>query len=90
MLKRAGRRCRCYDEMDCYGRSKGGLGSSKTWAKTQSEGGIMSANCKTNPVRACGGRHSPAVPITRSVRSADMDSHPPARCRTTATSIAST
>ena len=39
----------CYDEMDCWGRSKGGLGSSKSWKKTSSMGGIMSADCASNP-----------------------------------------
>lgn len=55
-------KCRCYDEMDCWGRSNGGLGSSKTWAKTASEGGIMSANCKTNPVCSWCMRCPPASP----------------------------
>jgi len=39
----------CYDEMDCYGRSQGKLGSSKTWAPTSAMGGIMSADPTSNP-----------------------------------------
>jgi len=39
----------CYDEVDCLGRSHGGLGSSKDWAPTSSIGGIMSDNCTVNP-----------------------------------------
>ena len=39
----------CYDEEDCWGRSKTNLGSSKNWAKTSSMGGIMSDDCDTNP-----------------------------------------
>lgn len=40
---------RCYDKLDCWGRSNGNLGSSTKWAPTSSMGGIMSDNCKTNP-----------------------------------------
>ena len=39
----------CYDEVDCWGRSFTGLGSSKNWPQNVSAGGIMSANCKVNP-----------------------------------------
>lgn len=39
----------CYDEMDCYGRSFGGLGSSSKWPKTSQMGGIMSSDCSSNP-----------------------------------------
>jgi hypothetical protein len=39
----------CYDEIDCWGRSSGNLGSSKNWPKTGSLGGIVSSNCTVNP-----------------------------------------
>lgn len=39
----------CYDEMDCWARSKGKLGSSKKWSETVAQGGIMSDNCHSNP-----------------------------------------
>ena len=39
----------CYDEVDCWGRSAGGLGSSSKWAPTSSMGGIMSDDCTANP-----------------------------------------
>eukprot|EP01064_Diplonema_japonicum_P028022 TRINITY_DN421_c1_g1_i4.p1 TRINITY_DN421_c1_g1~~TRINITY_DN421_c1_g1_i4.p1 ORF type:complete len:449 (+),score=126.40 TRINITY_DN421_c1_g1_i4:34-1380(+) len=39
----------CYDDMDCYGRSSTGLGSSTHWASTMGVGGIMSDNCAINP-----------------------------------------
>eukprot|EP01059_Diplonema_ambulator_P021160 TRINITY_DN351_c0_g1_i1.p1 TRINITY_DN351_c0_g1~~TRINITY_DN351_c0_g1_i1.p1 ORF type:complete len:447 (+),score=151.38 TRINITY_DN351_c0_g1_i1:198-1343(+) len=39
----------CYDDMDCWGRSNGGLGSSTHWAPTVSAGGIMSDSCSENP-----------------------------------------
>lgn len=39
----------CYDEMDCWGRSNGALGSSKSWQKTSSMGGLLSDNCDVNP-----------------------------------------
>eukprot|EP01060_Flectonema_neradi_P034117 TRINITY_DN5893_c6_g1_i1.p1 TRINITY_DN5893_c6_g1~~TRINITY_DN5893_c6_g1_i1.p1 ORF type:complete len:451 (+),score=83.72 TRINITY_DN5893_c6_g1_i1:53-1354(+) len=39
----------CYDTRDCWERSKGSLGSSKSWANTSSMGGIMSSDCETNP-----------------------------------------
>ena len=39
----------CYDELDCWGRSNGNLGSSKGWAKTGSLGGLLSSDCEKNP-----------------------------------------
>jgi len=39
----------CYDEMDCWGRSNGILGSSKDWPNQSSLGGIMSDDCEVNP-----------------------------------------
>ena len=39
----------CYDEMDCYGRSKNNLGSSKNWPTSASLNGIVSSDCKVNP-----------------------------------------
>lgn len=39
----------CYDEEDCWGRSKTNLGSSKNWAPTSEMGGIMSDDCASNP-----------------------------------------
>jgi len=39
----------CYDENDCWGRSKTHLGSSKHWQKSVTSGGIMSADCTVNP-----------------------------------------
>jgi hypothetical protein len=39
----------CYDEMDCYGRSQGGLGSSKNWPPSASLNGIVSSDCTVNP-----------------------------------------
>eukprot|EP00730_Choanoeca_flexa_P004570 TRINITY_DN11735_c1_g9_i1.p1 TRINITY_DN11735_c1_g9~~TRINITY_DN11735_c1_g9_i1.p1 ORF type:complete len:438 (+),score=79.87 TRINITY_DN11735_c1_g9_i1:69-1316(+) len=39
----------CYEEYDCLERSKGRLGSSKTWTPTQSPGGFMSDDCTVNP-----------------------------------------
>jgi hypothetical protein len=40
----------CYSEADCYGRSKGSLGSSTKWAKTSNPmGGLMSDDCTANP-----------------------------------------
>ena len=39
----------CYDAEDCHQRSKTTLGSSKSWAKTSSMGGIMSGDCTVNP-----------------------------------------
>jgi hypothetical protein len=39
----------CYDEMDCWGRSNTGLGSSKSWKPTSSIGGILSDDCTKNP-----------------------------------------
>ena len=40
----------CYDEMDCWGRSNGNLGSSKGWGPTMSAGGLVSTNNETNPL----------------------------------------
>jgi hypothetical protein len=39
----------CYSEADCWGRSKGALGSSKSWPNTTVTQGMMSLNCTTNP-----------------------------------------
>lgn len=40
----------CYDEIDCWGRSNTGLGSSKSWGQTAGiPGGIMSSDCNSNP-----------------------------------------
>jgi len=40
----------CYDEVDCWGRSKTDLGSSKGWPKDMVlGGGILSGNCGLNP-----------------------------------------
>ena len=39
----------CFDEAECAERSKTGLGSSKTWPKTASYGGLLSANKEINP-----------------------------------------
>jgi len=39
----------CYDEIDCWGRSNTGLGSSKGWANASNVGGLMSDNCDVNP-----------------------------------------
>eukprot|EP00947_MAST-08B_sp_MAST-8B-sp1_P002126 g2126.t1 len=39
----------CYDEVDCLGRSNGGLGSSKGWKNTSTINGIMSGDCDANP-----------------------------------------
>jgi hypothetical protein len=39
----------CYNELDCWGRSKTTLGSSKNWANTSSIGGLMSDDCSVNP-----------------------------------------
>eukprot|EP00045_Choanoeca_perplexa_P001990 m.22552 g.22552 ORF g.22552 m.22552 type:complete len:416 (-) comp11266_c0_seq1:74-1321(-) len=39
----------CYEEYDCLERSKGRLGSSKTWGSTVSAGGFMSDDCTVNP-----------------------------------------
>ncbi|EGD72141.1 hypothetical protein PTSG_00161 [Salpingoeca rosetta] len=39
----------CYDEQDCWGRSKTDLGSSKSWPATSSIDGIMSSDCNVNP-----------------------------------------
>jgi hypothetical protein len=81
---RAQRWRRCYDEMDCWGRSHAGLGSSKTWPKTASEGGIMSADCKKNPVRVLSVYCSPARRVPLSAGRLDH------LLRTTATSTACT
>jgi hypothetical protein len=40
----------CYSEIDCYGRSKTTLGSSKAWPQQQCEGGPMSSDCTQNPL----------------------------------------
>jgi hypothetical protein len=40
---------RSYDKADCLERSKGGLGSSQSWKRTSTMGGIMSADCTSNP-----------------------------------------
>eukprot|EP00755_Sulcionema_specki_P009715 Sspe_Gene.6470::Locus_2179_Transcript_1_2_Confidence_0.800_Length_1410::g.6470::m.6470/K19882/NOTUM; O-palmitoleoyl-L-serine hydrolase len=39
----------CYDEVDCYHRSKTTLGSSAQWPNTSLMDGIMSDNCTINP-----------------------------------------
>lgn len=39
----------CYDEMDCWGRSNGDLGSSTNWPETVGAGGMLSDNCTVNP-----------------------------------------
>lgn len=39
----------CYNEYDCWGRSKTALGSSKSWGPTMDIGGIMSDDCNSNP-----------------------------------------
>ena len=39
----------CYNETDCVERSKGRLGSSKSWPKTASYEGLLSANKEINP-----------------------------------------
>ncbi|CAE8715037.1 unnamed protein product [Polarella glacialis] len=39
----------CYDEIDCWGRSNGVLGSSANWSQSAALSGIMSDNCTTNP-----------------------------------------
>jgi hypothetical protein len=40
----------CYSEIDCYGRSKTTLGSSKAWPKSQCLGGPLAADCEANPL----------------------------------------
>ena len=39
----------CYDEMDCWGRSFGNLGSSEHWSSTGSMDGLFSSDCGKNP-----------------------------------------
>lgn len=39
----------CYDELDCWGRSNGNLGSSKNWAPNMTGDGILSSDCDRNP-----------------------------------------
>jgi hypothetical protein len=39
----------CYSAIDCYGRSKTTLGSSKKWPKTQCLGGMLGSDCRLNP-----------------------------------------
>eukprot|EP00456_Euglypha_rotunda_P060066 TRINITY_DN5026_c0_g1_i2.p1 TRINITY_DN5026_c0_g1~~TRINITY_DN5026_c0_g1_i2.p1 ORF type:complete len:195 (+),score=20.82 TRINITY_DN5026_c0_g1_i2:3-587(+) len=40
----------CYEEADCWQRSKGALGSSKTWGTTMTVPGLLSDNCTINPI----------------------------------------
>jgi len=39
----------CYNELDCLGRSRGDLGSSKGWGPNGGDGGINSGDCNVNP-----------------------------------------
>eukprot|EP00055_Hartaetosiga_balthica_P018220 m.130795 g.130795 ORF g.130795 m.130795 type:complete len:444 (+) comp9473_c0_seq5:3561-4892(+) len=39
----------CYDEMDCWGRSKTNLGSSNNWGNKSEMGGLMDSDCTANP-----------------------------------------
>ena len=45
----AGYAARCYDEVDCWGRSSTALGSSLNWTPTASLSGILSSDCSNNP-----------------------------------------